>query len=141
MLCWIWKLRKSGRHKLCQTYRENCRKNWRKSWNFQSIRILQKLLKSEKELVKSFKTFLSNCDISKNLPSSVEKFSNRIKKVPKGFWIDEIFFYQKVTKLIGNGWKKISKKRIWSRELFFQNWEKNQKSEESLQGFILGRNS
>ena len=52
---------------------------------FQSIRILQKLLKSEKEIVKSFKTFLSNCDILKNLPTRVEKYSNRIKKVPKVF--------------------------------------------------------
>ena len=64
------------------------------------------MLKSEKELVKSFKTFLSNCDILKKLPNSVEKYSNRIKKVPKGFWIDEIVFLPKSYKTYGKWMKK-----------------------------------
>ena len=46
---------------------------------------LQKLLKSKREIVKSFKTFLGNCDILKNLPNSVEKFSYRLKNVPKDY--------------------------------------------------------
>ena len=92
---------------------------------FQSIRILQKLLKSEKDIVKSFKTFLSNCDISKNLPNSVEKYSNRIKKVPKGFWIDEIIFLPKSYKT----YRKWMKKKRVSENL--RNLIKN---EDSVQG-------
>ena len=46
---------------------------------------LQKLLKSKREIVKSFKTFLGNCDILKNSPNSVEKFSYRLKNVPKDY--------------------------------------------------------
>ena len=48
---------------------------------------LQKLLKSKREIVKSFKTFLGNCDILKNLPNSVKQ----IKKCAKRLWIDESF--------------------------------------------------
>ena len=64
------------------------------------------MLKSEKDIVKSFKTFLSNCDISKNLPNSVEKYGNRIKIVPKGVWIDETIFLPKSYKTYRKWMKK-----------------------------------
>ena len=82
------------------------------------------MLKSEKEIVKSFKTFLSNCDILKNLPTRVEKY----QKSSKGFWIDEIIFLPKSYKTY----------RKWMNKKGFRKLEKSYQKRGFGPGVRLG---